>query len=124
MYCPCCEQPLVVVERKKIELDWCPKCEGFWFDADEWRLLGVKNEKYNPFNYEAVRVREQGRTCPKCGKIMDKIKIGDILLDRCPNFHGVWFDKNELSQFINLSNSGAGETKTVKYIGEVFNIRK
>ena len=34
MNCPICDVELVVVERDKIELDWCPKCSGFWFDAD------------------------------------------------------------------------------------------
>ena len=40
MKCPVCEKTLIVVERDKIELDWCHACGGFWFDADEWRLLG------------------------------------------------------------------------------------
>jgi hypothetical protein len=124
MYCPVCEKPLVVVERDNVELDWCPECGGFWFDADEWKLVGVKEEKYNPFTYEAVKVNEKGRRCPVCNKMMEKIKIGDTVLDRCPNFHGVWFDKDELSCFVNYANSKAINTKTVNFLGETFNIRK
>lgn len=124
MNCPVCGKPLVVIEKNNIELDWCPFCGGFWFDADEWRLLGVKDEKYNPFNYEAISVDEERRKCPICDKTMEKIKIGETVIDRCPRFHGIWFDKNELSSFINYSNSEEKEMKTVKFLGEVFNIKK
>lgn len=125
MKCPVCGKSLIVIERNKIELDWCPGCRGFWFDADEWRLLGVKDEKYNPFVYESVRVKdERGRKCPICGKIMEKIKVGDTILDRCPHLHGVWFDKGELGSFVSYSNSETTSTKTVKFLGEVFNIKK
>lgn len=124
MDCPVCKKPLIVVEKSKIELDWCPTCEGFWFDADEWKLLGVKNEKYNPFYQEAIKVNEPPKKCPICNKVMEKIKIGETILDRCPNYHGVWFDKKELSSFINYSNSGEENVKTVKFLGEVFNIKK
>lgn len=123
MYCPACNSSLIIVEKNKIELDWCPKCQGFWFDADEWRLLGVKKDEFNPFNYDAIRVDEEKRKCPICNKIMEKIQIGDILLDRCPKLHGIWFDKGELSRFINLSNSKEQSTKTIKFLGEVFNIK-
>ena len=125
MNCPVCGKSLIVVERNKIELDWCPSCRGLWFDADEWRLLGVKDEKYNPFAYEAVRIKdEKGRKCPVCEKIMEKIKIGDTILDRCLSLHGVWFDKGELGSFVNFSNAEATSTKTVRFLGEVFNIKK
>ncbi|MCR5260705.1 MAG: zf-TFIIB domain-containing protein [Candidatus Gastranaerophilales bacterium] len=124
MLCPVCENPLVVVERDNVELDWCPVCNGFWFDADEWKLIGVEDEKYNPFTYEAVKVNEKGRQCPICDKMMDKIKIGETILDRCPNFHGLWFDKNELSRFVNDANSNEINTKTVNFLGEVFSIKK
>lgn len=122
MLCPKCGKPLVIVERNQIELDWCPKCEGFWFDVDEWKLLGVVSEKYNPFNYDAVLSKEKSRKCPVCGKIMHKIDMNGVLLDKCPNFHGVWFDKGELSQFINMAGSNLNSYKTVNFLGEVFNI--
>lgn len=124
MNCPVCHSPLVIIEKCNIELDWCPECGGLWFDADEWRLLGVNDEKYNPFSFESVKVDEKARKCPVCNKTMDKIQAGDTLLDRCPNFHGVWFDKHELSSFINYSNSEEISTKTVKFLGEVFNIKR
>lgn len=126
MNCPKCNAELIVVERDNIELDWCPKCSGFWFDADEWHLLGVKEAKYDPFCQESVRINEQGRKCPICEKTMEKISIDGILLDRCPNYHGIWFDKGEVARLVNKASSGVSENEktTVSFLGEVFNLKK
>lgn len=35
--------------------------------------------------------------CPKCKKeLSEKIKIGDVEIDRCPKCGGLWFEKDEL----------------------------
>jgi len=35
--------------------------------------------------------------CPKCKKeLSEKIKIGDVKIDRCPKCGGFWFEKDEL----------------------------
>lgn len=35
--------------------------------------------------------------CPKCRKeLSEKIKIGDVKIDRCPKCGGLWFEKDEL----------------------------
>jgi Zn-finger nucleic acid-binding protein len=36
--------------------------------------------------------------CPKCKtkKLSEKIKIGDVVIDRCPSCDGLWFERNEL----------------------------
>ena len=39
MDCPICKVPLIVVERHKIEIDYCISCKGFWFDTGEIELL-------------------------------------------------------------------------------------
>ena len=124
MLCPKCGKLLVVIERNQIELDWCPNCYGFWFDESEWKLLGVSDDKYDPFLQKPVLSSEKGRKCPVCNKIMHKVNINGVLLDKCVNLHGVWFDKGELSLFINSVNTKSNNTKTVNFLGEVFNINK
>lgn len=125
MICPTCQKTLIVVERNGIELDYCPACEGFWFDADEWYLLkdvlGIQAEISDPFALEPVRTNEKARKCPQCSKYMEKVDIGGIILDRCPSLHGVWFDKGEVSSFFNLAQTGEKETnKAVNFLGEIF----
>ena len=37
--------------------------------------------------------------CPKCGHGMDEISYGgDLLIDRCTNCYGMWFDHGEAEQ--------------------------
>ncbi len=124
MICPKCGKMLVVVERNKIEVDWCPGCGGFWFDASEWKLLGVKDDKYDPFTYEPVKSREKGCKCPICRKFMYKVDVNGVLLDKCPVYHGIWFDKGELADFVNSVNLKSKNSKTVNFLGEVFNINQ
>ncbi|MES0279143.1 MAG: zf-TFIIB domain-containing protein, partial [Dehalococcoidales bacterium] len=33
MICPICKVEMAVVEQDKIELDYCARCRGVWFDA-------------------------------------------------------------------------------------------
>ena len=37
--------------------------------------------------------------CPKCGHGMNEITYGgDVVIDRCTNCHGLWFDEGEAEQ--------------------------
>jgi hypothetical protein len=35
MKCPVCNVDLLMAERQGIEIDYCPKCRGIWFDRGE-----------------------------------------------------------------------------------------
>jgi len=35
MQCPNCEVPLMMTERKGIEIDFCTQCRGIWLDRGE-----------------------------------------------------------------------------------------
>ena len=39
MRCPVDKSDMIVVEHQKIELDYCLKCSGVWFDSGELDLL-------------------------------------------------------------------------------------
>jgi Zn-finger nucleic acid-binding protein len=36
--------------------------------------------------------------CPKCGTAMREREKGDVIIDICPNCHGVWLDADELEK--------------------------
>ena len=43
--------PLVVTEYRTLELDWCPTCQGLWFDRGELRrLLDLNPVVFNEHN--------------------------------------------------------------------------
>ena len=126
MKCPVCKVHLIVVERHKVELDYCISCKGFWFDAGELNLLSetlglnlLKEIKTTIID----GTNEQERICPLCDKKMNKIKIGDnsnILLDECPDEQGIWFDGGELSKIANQNRelSNLGSKEMINFLGE------
>ncbi|NIT13077.1 MAG: hypothetical protein GTN99_02190, partial [Candidatus Dadabacteria bacterium] len=88
MKCPVCNIALIVVERHKIELDYCISCKGFWFDTGELNLL---SETLGLNLLQQLRIsvvnesREQKRGCPLCDREMDKVNLGqntNVLIDR------------------------------------------
>ncbi|MDJ0625021.1 MAG: zf-TFIIB domain-containing protein [Candidatus Caenarcaniphilales bacterium] len=136
MLCPVCSKPLIVVERHKIELDYCPHKHGIWFDTDELELLPLALQKdfkvpTDLYNKPSIHSSELKRDCPRCKTKMDKIYINDstdssnqTIIDRCPNKHGFWFDRGELSTLVNnINRESPGESKEIlKFLGEVFHL--
>ncbi len=117
MNCPIDKSPMLVVEHKKIELDYCTACDGVWFDAGEIDLLmatlgmpdagGLLDEVLST---NEVSTSEKRRRCPICRDSMRKTTVGDhppILIDACRRGHGLWFDGGELGQFL----KGVAETE-------------
>ena len=110
MVCPVCSDAMIVVEYHDIELDYCNKCKGVWFDSGELELLlksqglEASTELFHdtPKSREAVS-SEKKRNCPVCHHKMKKTAIGgqpEILIDVCPGRHGLWFDGGEVTQLI------------------------
>ncbi|MBR6164128.1 zf-TFIIB domain-containing protein [bacterium] len=124
MLCPKCSVPLVVVERNDIELDWCPECEGFWFDESEIEILkyklGINHKVINPMELDYVRTDENIYKCPRCNAPMGKVEVQGIILDKCIKNHGIWFDKSELSELFNKFSESEEGSGTVGFLGEVF----
>ena len=131
MMCPVCRIGMLVVEYDKIELDYCHKCKGVWFDAGELELLtqvlGAATVVMDIAALTAVSSPEKARKCPRCDRTMDKVKMGEgtsAIIDRCPRLDGLWFDAGELGRTIELPATGADDSqKMLHFIGEVFNRR-
>ena len=125
MICPKCKKELIVVEREGIALDYCINCNGFWFDDDEWNLLCKKlystTKEYfgDVYSIPKIIIKEEIRHCPICNSKMEKFMAYNTVLDRCPNKHGIWFDKNEISEFVNSASSTKSKDP-INFLGEVF----
>lgn len=110
MICPTCKNPMIVVEHKKIELDYCPECHGVWFDSGELELfldsLNLENREQfvtDILNTPEAKTPEKKRRCPICAQRMKKTVVGEkpsILIDVCRRADGLWFDGGEVDQLI------------------------
>jgi len=123
MKCPVCKEPTIVLELDEIEIDYCTSCGGIWLDAGELDLL-IEDEKdrellLSSFHKEAEHPEKTYR-CPICRKKMDKVYVGenkDVLLDKCPDNDGLWFDKGELKDVIQLASK---DNKVVELLNDLF----
>jgi Zn-finger nucleic acid-binding protein len=138
MICPACKKDMLAVEYNNVELDWCTSCQGVWFDSTELELL-LKSMKLNGRNLllddilhspEAIS-SEKKRKCPICRKKMKKTTIGEhpgVLVDVCPQGHGLWFDGGEVAQLFKqlAGKQPAGQDsqqQIISFLGEVFKAR-
>jgi Zn-finger nucleic acid-binding protein len=132
MKCPVDKSVLMVVEHRKIELDYCLKCSGVWLDAGELELLisVLRSEGANLSDSDLLAPNKSPslqakRRCPICGRKMDKIWMGNspkVLIDSCPEGDGLWFDRGELQRIIHEMEvpGSVGSPNVVTFLGEAF----
>jgi len=132
MKCPIDKSDMIVVEHEKIELDYCLRCSGVWFDSGELELLAavLKAEGANLSYTElltphSAKVTEAKRKCPICRRKMDKVWLGKepkVLIDSCPLGDGLWFDSGELQQALReMESSGTPVSRDViSFLGDAF----
>lgn len=110
MRCPVCRDDMIVLEYKGIEIDYCMDCGGVWFDRDELEyLLSTVDLTLESLNIKTAgrdETRKAGETikrCPLCRRKMKKYIIGQadpVIIDRCENHGGYWFDGGELPHVV------------------------
>ena len=110
MICPVCKLNMIVIEYHNIEVDYCNRCKGVWFDSGELELMLKSQNLEEPkaffdgiLNWQEAASSEKKRNCPICGHKMKKTAIGEqpeILIDVCRDKHGLWFDGGEVVQLI------------------------
>jgi len=125
----------MVVEYHDIELDYCDNCKGVWFDSGELELVLKSYGLEEPrtffdgiFSSQEAPSAEKKRKCPICGRGMRKTAIGGrpaILIDVCPEKHGLWFDGGEVARLIDrLAGEQApklgSHERVMSFLGEVF----
>lgn len=114
MFCPRCLLPMkIAVEptpKGRVELDYCPRCRGVWFDAQELgQVLGVENP--GAFSHGSPLLSEPRPTqlpCPRHGhsplaertlvtEQLDKDRGPPLRFEQCLGCEGVWLDGDELA---------------------------
>jgi Zn-finger nucleic acid-binding protein len=127
MKCPVCKEPMVVLELNEVEIDYCPSCSGIWLDGGELELLiedENEREKILSSFFTESNNPEKPYKCPICSKKMDKVYVGEnkeVLIDKCPANDGLWFDKGELKEVIQLAE---GENKVLEHLNDLFGSKK
>ena len=95
--CPKCDTGLFILNYKSVEVDYCERCRGVWLDAGE--LEQISGRWSDDFQNQAGSPTRH--LCPRCDQqLLEVTGPGNVLLDRCPRNHGLWFDADELEQLL------------------------
>jgi len=108
--CPNCKkEALEKVILLNIEVDYCPKCFGLWFDDNELRQAkDKKDENLNWLDIDLWRdkkkfdISQGGRLCPHCRMPLYEVKYDNskIRVDLCSLCKGIWLDRGEFKKII------------------------
>lgn len=126
MKCPACDNELRTVTHKGIEIDFCDKCKGVWFDLKEIDKLSDSVKEFNIVEPRLENLRlikdfnEPVRKCPRCTFEMDKVTMNSKppMFDYCPNDCGYWFDNDEVKEYVK-NNMTAVEKPNVQAMVEI-----
>jgi len=109
MQCPICKKNLSSTILCNIEVDYCPKCLGLWFEEEELRW--AKDEKDRNLGWldvdlwrdkKKLKISYGMRLCPSCRVPLYEVYYGDsrIIVDVCNLCHGVWLDRAEFKKIV------------------------
>jgi len=109
MLCPLCKIEMKKVIFYGVEIDYCPKCLGFWFEEDELRR--AKDEKDKDLSWLDIdlwqdkrkfKISQTQKYCPVCLTPLYSVRYADsqIQVDICSLCQGIWLDRGEFKKII------------------------
>jgi Zn-finger nucleic acid-binding protein len=125
--CPACKGELspYKCEVSSLEIDCCFNCRGLWFDGGELRRFFSSPKLYKKFRLPEQDFRGkpvdsgEARTCPRCtSQVLNRVQVGDVLVDECGGCKGIWLDSGEICRLIDMQETKKlkGKSETAKQI--------
>jgi Zn-finger nucleic acid-binding protein len=122
MNCPACKNSMIILELNQVEIDYCSLCKGIWLDNGELELIFSSSDRQAISKSYSTKndLAEEKRRCPNCKKKMDKVEFENtgIIIDKCVNNHGLWFDNGELRSL--LKSAEETNNKMIELLKEMF----
>ncbi|MBI1984518.1 MAG: zf-TFIIB domain-containing protein [Candidatus Wildermuthbacteria bacterium] len=127
MKCPVCKtRKLEQAIFSGVEVDYCPRCYGLWFEEDE--LQFAKDEKDRDLrwldidlweNVSRFRISPSGKLCPQDRMPLYEVHYSDsvVKVDLCNLCHGIWLDRGEFKDIIAYLKAEAQDKILYDYLG-------
>jgi Zn-finger nucleic acid-binding protein len=109
--CPRCWVRTDRVNRKGVEIDICPKCNGIWLDTRELKKLIDSPRLYDYLTSYMGTEAQSKLVCPRCGGLMNLEEAEEIEVDVCLSCRGVWLDAHELEALKEAHKSYKSESE-------------
>jgi Zn-finger nucleic acid-binding protein len=107
MNCPKCSAEMAPFTTEGVELDFCEKCSGIWFDHGELAFYTETTEDVPSMEDAIANGDSTDSLCPRCEDIAlvetAFIPGESLLVDICPGCRGVFLDRNELAKVQSMS---------------------
>jgi uncharacterized protein len=109
MDCPHCHKELVIKDYQHTSIATCNDCGGVWIDPSQLERIISQREPFLPEQIQSsLQKAHSGFTatvtrlsCPVCSQLMGELNYdysSGVIVNVCPQGHGIWFDKDELEQ--------------------------
>ena len=109
MKCPLCHIPFEQAILANVEVDYCPRCYGLWFEQDE--LQWAKDAKDRDLRWLDIKLWKDPsqfkvnwgeRMCPVDHLPLYEVNYGDsaVKVDVCNVCRGIWLDRGEFKDII------------------------
>jgi uncharacterized protein len=100
MNCPKCQQHSLrekYVSGANLNVDYCPKCKGIWFDGGELEQAMPVADPHLHIPPNAVRLKAP---CPRCAKPLYTFPYPQtrVTIEMCKACRGLWLDAGEFKQ--------------------------
>lgn len=106
MKCPDCQTDLVATKQSGVEMEVCPSCKGMWLTRQELNELEDEAFDFGDDEKGSLMLDSSGdtRTCPQCGKPMNRFeyRFYDLDMDFCTEGHGFWLESGEDRRVLEL----------------------
>lgn len=105
MNCPKCSNTALM--NLLGQLDFCPSCQGTWFDKGETAKYFSLDQDIPDLAASLTTAEKKGLSCPRCSSELAELKYdvsSDLLLDRCTECEGLWFDAEEVDKLMKMEN--------------------
>ena len=103
--CPQCRSSFSLLRVHDIDIDCCMRCKSLWFDSGELQLLtGLSRDVPS----DGMTSRDSKHPCPVCGSPMQRRVFArgtNVLVEVCPDKHGVYMDGQMLRRAFAASRS-------------------
>ncbi len=101
--CPECHNHFHILHIKNVEIDCCKQCESLWFDPRELQMVMNTTDDITK---DFLHAGKSKYNCPTCQAKLHKRSClfpERLVVDICPENHGVYFEKNELEQIFKVT---------------------
>ena len=125
MLCPICQKTLDRTILSGVEVDYCKKCLGLWFEEEELRW--AKDYKDRNLRWldidlwkdeEKFKISPGQKFCPKDRLPLYETAYGDsgIKVDVCSICKGTWLDRGEFKRIIKYLKDRADKDVLQDYL--------